>query len=172
MGGCAALGEWDMGQELFRKAAMDRLASPERLDVLMQVTSPRGWIALWTLGGVLVCVLAWSVFGSIPTRIDGLGILLRGGSLREIRAEGQGVLTQLNLKTGDTVRPDQAVGVIAQLDIEAQVDQLRQKYGQAQREYEAASSEDQATIAGSGRHCCFGWNWRASRRTWCRSATC
>ena len=148
MGGCAALGEWDMGQELFRKAAMDRLASPERLDVLMQVTSPRGWIALWTLGGVLVCVLAWSVFGSIPTRIDGLGILLRGGSLREIRAEGQGVLTQLNLKTGDTVRPDQAVGVIAQLDIEAQVDQLRQKYGQAQREYEAASSEDQATIAG------------------------
>jgi HlyD family secretion protein len=39
---------------LFRKAAIDKLSSPERLDVLMEVTSPAGWVALWTLGGVLV----------------------------------------------------------------------------------------------------------------------
>ncbi len=44
---------------LFRKAALDKLASPERLDVLMQVTSPQGWIALWTIGGILVLAIFW-----------------------------------------------------------------------------------------------------------------
>ena len=80
---------------LYRKAALEKLASPERLDVLMQVTSPRGWIALYTMGGVLFAVLVWSVFGSIPTRVDGDGILIRGGVLREVRASATGQLAAL-----------------------------------------------------------------------------
>ena len=34
---------------LFRKAALEKLASPERLDVLMQVHLAEGWLAcrLW-----------------------------------------------------------------------------------------------------------------------------
>ena len=31
---------------LFRQAALNKLASPEELDTLLQVTSARGWIAL------------------------------------------------------------------------------------------------------------------------------
>ena len=41
---------------LFRKAALDKLASPERLDVLMQVTSPKGWLALLMMGIILSSV--------------------------------------------------------------------------------------------------------------------
>ena len=68
---------------LFRKAALDKLASPERLDVLVRVTSPTGWLALLTLGAVIVGVVIWGIVGSIPDRIDGQGILLRGGSIRD-----------------------------------------------------------------------------------------
>ncbi len=137
-----------MGQDLFRKAALDKLASPERLDVTMEVTSPRGWIALWTIGGVLLCVIGWGIFGSIPTRVDGVGILLRGGSLREIKAEGRGTLTALNLKVGDIVQPDQAVGEIEQQDASDQAGQLKAKYEQTSRDHETATNEDQATLAG------------------------
>ncbi len=77
---------------LFRKAALDKLASPERLDVLMQVTSPMGWLALTTVGGILVGVIVWSILGSIPERIDGQGVLLRGGANKEIRSTGSGTL--------------------------------------------------------------------------------
>ena len=42
---------------LFRKAAIDKLSSPERLDVLMQVTSPNDWIALWTIGAILIGII-------------------------------------------------------------------------------------------------------------------
>ena len=37
-------------KQLFRKKALAKLASPEQLDTLMQVTEPRGWLALGGIG--------------------------------------------------------------------------------------------------------------------------
>lgn len=136
-----------MDNSLFRKAALDKLASPERLDVLMQVTSPKGWLALWTVGGVLLCVLAWSIVGSIPRRVDGTGILIRGGGLREIRAEGDGVLTKFDVLIGQDVSEGQLVGEIARVEVEQSVAGARTKYEQAMQELATASAEDQSTIA-------------------------
>ncbi len=132
---------------LFRKAALDKLASPERLDILMQVTSPQGWIALWTIGGILILALCWSIFYSIPERIDGQGILIRGGSLREIRASGDGTLTKLGIKVNDNVELNQLIGELAaQMGTEEAVRAAELKLSQARSEYEVASAEDRATI--------------------------
>jgi HlyD family secretion protein len=98
---------------LFRKAALDKLASPERLDVLMRVTSPMGWLSLLTVAGILVGVIVWSIFGSIPERISGDGILLRGGANKEIRSTGAGTLVSLDLKEGQVVTTGQKLGAIA-----------------------------------------------------------
>jgi HlyD family secretion protein len=98
---------------LFRKAALDKLASPERLDVLMQVTSPMGWLALTTVGGILVGVIIWSILGSIPERIDGQGVLLRGGANSEIRSSGSGSIVSLDLKLNQVVTVGQVVGTTA-----------------------------------------------------------
>jgi HlyD family secretion protein len=114
----------------------------------MAVTSPRGWVALWTTGVVLLCVIAWGIFGSIPTRVDGTGILLRGGSLREIRAEGGGTLVALTIKVGDVVQADQPVGEIDQQDAAEQVNQLKVKHERAVQELATATVEDEATMAG------------------------
>src|SRR4051812_11437439 len=97
---------------LFRKAALDKLASPERLDVLMQVTSPMGWLALTTVAGILVGVIVWSILGSIPERIDGQGVLLRGGANTEIRSGGSGSLVSLDLKINQVVTVGQVVGTM------------------------------------------------------------
>ena len=58
---------------IFRKVALERLSSPEQLDQLMQVTSPRGWLALGAFGALLLTALGWSVLGSIPTDATGEG---------------------------------------------------------------------------------------------------
>jgi HlyD family secretion protein len=133
---------------LFRKAALDRMASPERLDVLMQVTSPFGWAALCTVGALLLGVLLWSIFGSIPTRVEGEGILIQGGTLREIRASGDGDLLSLQVRVNDIVKPDQVLGEITQLDYGERVKSVEGRYADAKREATAAEAEDQATIAG------------------------
>ena len=99
---------------LFRKAALDKLASPERLDVLMRVTSPMGWLALGTIGAILLGVIAWSIFSTIPDRIDGKGILLVGGGVLEIKAINPGTITALTLKVNDTVRANQLIGQITE----------------------------------------------------------
>lgn len=131
---------------LFRKAALDKLASPERLDVLMQVTSPKGWIALWTIAALLVGVVVWSVFGSLPERINGQGILTGEGGLRQIRASGDGRLAQLNLAVNQVVAPEEVVGQVASVNIEESVRIAQVEYESALRAHEAASAADQATI--------------------------
>jgi HlyD family secretion protein len=133
---------------LFRKAAIDKLSSPERLDVLMQVTSPNGWIALWTIGAILIGVIVWSVMGSIPTRVQASGILIRGGNLREVRAAGPGELTKFTLHVGDVVKENQVVGELTQTGSQEQIKAQEGKYKDLTREASTGEAEDRATIAG------------------------
>jgi HlyD family secretion protein len=134
--------------QLFRKAAIEKLASPERLDVLMQVTSPVGWVALATVAFILACAIVWSIVGSIPTRIDAQGILLRGGGLRELKASGEGVLTKVDLKLNDIVKSGQLVAEVSAGNTDDAVNAARQRSEQAQREYSMSKIEDESTISG------------------------
>jgi len=57
--------------KLFRKAALEKLSSPEELDQLMQVTTPKGWLALVALICFLVAAVVIGIFSVIPVRIEG-----------------------------------------------------------------------------------------------------
>jgi hypothetical protein len=63
---------------MFRKAALDRLSSPEELDQLMHVTRPRGWLARLGLGVILAAGFVWSLVAVIPTTVSGQGVLTGG----------------------------------------------------------------------------------------------
>jgi hypothetical protein len=63
---------------MFRQQALDRLSSPEELDQLMHVTSPRLWLALAAIAGLLVAGVLWTVFTTIPTTVSAQGSLIRG----------------------------------------------------------------------------------------------
>ena len=56
-----------MQSKIFRKAALERLSSPEQLDQLMQITNSKGWLALIALAIILGAALVWAIFGRIPT---------------------------------------------------------------------------------------------------------
>lgn len=135
---------------LFRKAALDKLASPERLDVLMQVTSPKGWIALLTIAALLAAVVAWSVFGTLPERIDGQGMLTGEGGLRQIRASGDGRLTRLTLAVNQAVTPDQVVGEISAVDMGQAVQSASNDYNAQLQAHQAALASEQMTISNLG----------------------
>lgn len=61
---------------IFRKEALERLSSPEQLDQLMQIVTPRSWLPLAALSGLLACGLGWSFVGRIPVTTDGKGALV------------------------------------------------------------------------------------------------
>jgi hypothetical protein len=61
---------------IFRKEALERLSSPEQLDQLMQIVTPRSWLPLVTLGSLLGLGLLWSFVGRIPVTTTGHAILV------------------------------------------------------------------------------------------------
>jgi HlyD family secretion protein len=134
--------------KLFRKAALEKLASPERLDVLMQVTSPLGWLALLTMASILCAIVAWSIFGSMSEIITGQGILLGGGGLREIKANGEGVLENLTLNLNESVKEGQVVGTVTEGAGEDAIRAAQTEFEQASREAQNSRLANAATIAG------------------------
>jgi HlyD family secretion protein len=54
--------------QVFRKAALDRLASPEQLDELIPVVDARGWIAALGIGVLTAAVIAWGFLGVFRPR--------------------------------------------------------------------------------------------------------
>jgi hypothetical protein len=96
-----------MARQIFRKEALDRLSSPEQLDQLMQVTSPRGWIALAALGLLLLAGVLWGFFGTIPTTAEGEGLLLRGRGVRQVTAPRAGKVLAVLVRPGQDVEKGQ-----------------------------------------------------------------
>ena len=103
-------------KEIFRKVSLERLSSPEQLDALMSVTSPKGWVALMALGGLVAVAIGWGIFGSIPTKVNGSCILIRSGSISEIVAPASGRVVDISVDVGDTVVEDQMIARIEQQD--------------------------------------------------------
>lgn len=124
-----------MAKKLFRQAALDKLASPERLDELMRVTSPMGWVALVALGVAILVAVIWSFTGEITTKVDGQGILLRGEAVLDVTASTEGRLVAIDVGVGDVVRKGQEVARIEQPTLELQ---LRNK----QRELATLRAQD------------------------------
>jgi multidrug efflux pump subunit AcrA (membrane-fusion protein) len=94
---------------LFRQAALDRLSSPEQLDALIQVTRPRGWLALIGLGLLLVAATTWGFLGAIPTRVNAPGVLIRPGGIFDVHAPVAGQLVELLVAEGALVSRGQPV---------------------------------------------------------------
>lgn len=123
--------------QLFRKSAIEKLSSPEQLDVMMQVTSPAAWLALAGMGILLVFVTVWSVVGEIGIKVDGKGILMRGASVLDVTTPAQGRLAEISVKAGDLISEGQVVAKLDQGEL-----QLKIQNAQAQlAQMEAQKSE-------------------------------
>src|SRR5215218_6832647 len=140
-----------MRTDIFRKVALDRLSSPEQLDQMMQVTTPRGWLGLATLGGLVAVAVIWSVVGNIPERVQGQGILLRSGGIFAVEAISDGSVTNLAVRVGDVVTEGQVVARLAQPDLADRIRQARAKVAEQEAEYRRVSDFRQRALGLEGR---------------------
>ncbi|MFW5993167.1 MAG: NHLP bacteriocin system secretion protein [Desulfohalobiaceae bacterium] len=114
-------------KKLFRKVSLDRLSSPEELDQVLQVTTPKGWIALLTIAGLIIVALIWGIFGSIPTKVQGSGIFISGEGVRDISAPTSGQVATVYISPGQVIERGQIVARIAQPELITQISQARFK---------------------------------------------
>ena len=106
-----------MAKQLFRKVALERMSSPEQLDQLITITTPVGWLALLAIGGLLVAAIFWGIYGSIPTQVQGSGIILKKEGMMSVQVKNSGKITKLNIEVGDAVEKGQIVARLQQDEI-------------------------------------------------------
>ncbi len=103
-----------MNTNLFRKVSLERLASPEQLDQLLRVTSPKSWVGLTALFLLLATAVVWAFAGSIATKASGQGVIVRTGGVLSVVSRGSGLILSLDVKVGDKIRANQIVARIAE----------------------------------------------------------
>ena len=94
-----------MQKPIFRQAALERLSSPEQLDQLMQVTTPKGWLALIALAGLLVTAVVLGFVGSIPVTVTGQCILLNSGGVNNSQINDLEAILYVSPMDGQNIRP-------------------------------------------------------------------
>jgi HlyD family secretion protein len=121
--------------KVFRQAVLDRLASPEQLHTLMQVTDAKGWLALLGCALLLATAAAWGALGHIPTKVEASGILIHSGGLADIVAVGEGQVTALEVEVGDYVQKGQAIADVAQPELSEQIKGLKARLAELKANY-------------------------------------
>ena len=94
---------------LFRKNALDALNTPEQLDQPLKLLRPSYWLILISLGGFSFSIILWSVFGRLPIRISGKGVLINKESLQLIQSEIQGRVKELMVDIGECIEEGEAL---------------------------------------------------------------
>ena len=98
-----------MARQVYRKAALERISSPEQLDKMIVITSPTLWLAV--LGGIVIvaAALLWSVFGRLPISVETTGVFV-SEQLAHDRGE-QKVLCYVPISHGKKIAPGMQVVV-------------------------------------------------------------
>ena len=113
-----------MAAGFFRKAALEKLSTPEKLDQLIKVTGPKAWIALFTVSLALSTGIGWAVFGKVKTKLNAIGVVL-GGEVHEVVSTSNGQLVKLKVAIGDRVKEGDIVAAIQQPELAQQIEDAK-----------------------------------------------
>jgi len=129
----------DKKDSIFRKESLERLSSPERLDLVMKVSSSKDWLALAFFGGLTVAGLIWSFVGRIPITVQGRGIFLQPRQVVELQSSIAGQLESLKVSNGQCVKKDEVLATIDPVDQRQQLRSAKEKLAQLQKQGQDAS---------------------------------
>lgn len=130
---------------VFRKVALERMSSPEQLDQLLRVTTPKTWLALLSLIALLAVAVAWGYWGQLTTRVSGQGVLIRSGGVQNVVALGAGQVVDIRVRVGEHISVGQVIGTVAQPSILQRIRVAKSQLA------EAARQKDEVLKVRSGR---------------------
>lgn len=103
--------------KLFSREALDKMRSPEKLDTLLHVTNPVGWIGLSAIMLLLAGVVLWSFMGSFTVKADGYGLITDVGGVRKITVLISGQVNELYVNKGTRIKKNQQIARIDQVNM-------------------------------------------------------
>lgn len=138
----------DGEDHIFRERAVDSASSPESINRVAPIASPRLWILVAGASAVIVTFSAWAFFGTIPLMVRGMGILIEGSMVVAAEAPADGRIGDLQVKPGDRVVQGQVLAVVANPVLEAQkIDAQNTAARLREQDVSLTAAEDIATAA-------------------------
>lgn len=101
-----------MPRQIFRQTALERLSSPEQIDRLLPLTSPRSWVALTAVGLFLAGAALWAIFGILYSTVEGQGVLMRQGGAISVAIPCTGIVSDIAVHAGQLVEPGQELAQV------------------------------------------------------------
>ena len=134
-------------ESIFRASALQRAASPEELDHLVAITKPSDWILAVVLTAALAGAIGWGIYGRIPSRVSGQGILVGSGRVVDAVSAAEGRLASLGVAVGDHVERGQVIARISQIETEQKYRNAVEAYREREREHDKMSVRVAAELA-------------------------
>jgi HlyD family secretion protein len=134
-------------ERIFRASALQRAASPDELDHLVAITKPSDWILAIVLTVGLAGAVAWGIYGRIPSRVSGQGILVGSGRVVDAVSAAEGRLASISVAVGDHVQRDQVIARISQTDTEQKYRNAVETYREREREHDDMAARVRAELA-------------------------
>lgn len=104
-----------------KQQSLESVASPERLDQLMQVVKTKDFIPAIAVGGFMVMAVAWSVVGRIPITVTGQGVLISPQRVVELQSPMAGQLESLLIKDNQCVKKGEIIATIKPTELQEQL---------------------------------------------------
>lgn len=140
-------------KEIFRKVALERLSSPEKLDQLIHVVNGKAWLFLSVIIALIIAVILWSIFGRINIEINAEGVLLRTGGILNVYSYITGEVTDVavrpgsNVERGDVIARIMAPELISQMYIiNQQITDKENHYASEVQHFDLLQSQTESTI--------------------------
>lgn len=131
----------DMKKSIYREISLKKLSSPEQLDQLIRLTSPKAWLALIAIGLLISALIIWSFVGSIPTKLEGRGILLNNAGVYSLNSETMGQITDVRFQNGDMVKRGDIIARVEQAELVEQINKLLDENNPSQSSLEHLREE-------------------------------
>ncbi len=137
------------GEDLqFRESAVESAASPDQVNKVAPIASPRLWLLVLAAAAVLAAFGSWAVLGSIPLTVRGTGILIEGTMVVAAESPADGRVAEVRVKAGDMVAQGDVIAVIANPALEVQLQDARSAAARLREQDTALTrAEDEATRA-------------------------
>lgn len=121
-----------MDNTVFRKVSLERLSSPEELDQLITITSPRGWIALSGLIIILLASAFWGISGQIPVTVSGEGIITASEGVANIIHPVSGRVTDVSIRVGDYIKKGDIIARVENRELVEEINLIKRDVKLAQ----------------------------------------
>jgi len=112
---------------LFSKEALDKLRSPERLDMLFPITTPTGWVMMAAILVLLFSILLWSIFGAFTVTANGMGLIMDSAGVVNVSHTSGGKVAAVYVKTGQRINNGDLIAQVEQAEQSA--DMHMSQYG-------------------------------------------